>query len=105
MLKHYFPDWSERQNYQMKQLKFYISGRNKILAAKRVKMPSGFKLTPQEQDALDYFRGANFYTYYQNVKTSPNIYDTRQSFLLKMENEEMRNKFLKAYRHRLVINN
>ena len=56
------------------------------------------KLTAQEQDPFDYFNGENFYSYQQNLKTPPNIYDTRWSFLLKMkENPEMREKFLKAY--------
>lgn len=95
MLKQYFPDWNVRVNYQNKQVKFYRSGLRRISEAKRLRIK--LKLTPQEQDAFDYFGGKNFYSYHQNVKTSPNIYDTRQSFLLKMENREMRAKFLKAY--------
>ncbi len=89
-------------NYQNTQVEFYQSGLRRISEAKRVRMPHSFKLTPQEQDAFDYFRGTNFYKYYQNVKTSPNIYDTRRSFLLKMENQEMHDKFLKAYNRKKI---
>jgi hypothetical protein len=33
-------------------------------------------------------------------KTSPNIFDTRQSFLLKMEDPEVRTTFLNSYNNR-----
>ena len=50
-----------------------------------------FKLTKQEQDTFDYFNGQNFYNYYQSLETPSNIYDTRWSFLLKVEkNKTMR---------------
>lgn len=102
MLKQYFPDWDERVNYQNKQVEFYKSGLCRISEAKRVGMPNSLKLTPQEADAFDYFRGTNFYKSHQNVKTPPNIFDTRRSFLLKMENKEMRDKFLKAYNRKKI---
>jgi len=73
MLKKHFPDFNERINYQKKQAKFYRSALNKISEAKRVGMSNSLKLTSQEQDALDYYNGKNFYSSYQNVKTSPLI--------------------------------
>ena len=102
MLKQYFPDWEERINYQNKQVEFYRSGLRRISEAKRVRMSNSYRLTSQEQDAFDYFRGTNFYKDHQNLKTPPNIYDTRRSFLLKMENTEMRAKFLKAYNRKKI---
>ena len=37
----------------------------------------------QEQDALDYFTGENFYSYYQSLETPSNIYDTRSISFVK----------------------
>ena len=58
MLKQYFPDWNARVNYQNKQVKLYRSGLSRISEAKRLRIK--LKLTPQEQDAFDYFGGKNF---------------------------------------------
>lgn len=44
-------------NYQNQQEKFLQSGRKKLKEAKRVGMPNTISLTPQEQDAFDYFHG------------------------------------------------
>ena len=43
-------------------------------------------LKKEELDAIDSFNGTGFYNDYQNSKAYPyaNIFDTRQSFLLKM---------------------
>ena len=99
MLKKHFPDWEERINYQKKQEKNYRSALNRIAEANRLRVK--LKLPAQEQDALDYFNGENFYSYHQSLETPPNIYDTRSSFLLKVEkNREMRENFLKAYNRR-----
>jgi len=38
----------------------------------------------------------------QNPKTPPNRFDSRRNSLLKMENLEMRDKFLKAYNLRKI---
>lgn len=38
-------------------------------------------------------------------KTSPNIFDTRESFLKKMNNPEMRTNFLNSYNNRFKKNN
>jgi hypothetical protein len=96
ILRKHFPDWEERMDYQKKQEKIYQSGLARIAEAKRVGVK--FKLTKQEQDAFDYFNGQNFYNYYQSLETPPNIYDTRWSFLLKVDkNKNMRENFLKSY--------
>ena len=83
-LKKHFSDWQERMDYQNKQEKSYQSGRRRIAEAERVGMSNSLKLTPQEQDTLNYFNGENFYSYEQNLKTPPNIYDTRSSFLFSL---------------------
>ena len=46
---------------------------------------------------MDYFREADFYKKQQDLKRKPNIYDTRQSFLLKMDNPNLRNNFLNSF--------
>ena len=58
-------------------------------------------LTEDEKDALDYFGGTGFYKYYQDLNTPPNRFDTREKFLNKMQDYEMRNNFLKAYNRRI----
>ena len=68
--------------------------------AERLNLSEDFKskiLTHSEKDAFDYFNGTGFYKYHQNLNTPPNIYDTRQTFLKKMQNSETRNNFLKTY--------
>jgi hypothetical protein len=65
--------------------------------AKKIWAERFIKLTPEEKDTFDYFNGVGFYKNYQNPRTSPNRYDTRRSFLVKMENEEMCGKFLESY--------
>ena len=57
--------------------------------------------TKKELDAIRYFNGTGFYSYYQDLRTPPNIYDTRLSFLLKIKkNEKMRENFLRNYNRR-----
>ena len=53
-------------------------------------------LSPQEHDAINYFTGQGFYRSQQDFRTEPNIFDTRESFLIKMHNESNRNRFLKS---------
>ena len=50
--------------------------------------------TKEELDAIDYFQGNGIYVKYQNEKENYNIFDTRQSFLLKMHDDELRNEVL-----------
>jgi hypothetical protein len=99
MLKEHFPDSNERINYQKEQAKFYRSAQSKIFEAKRTGRAYPEKiLSSRERDAIDYFQGTGFYEKYQAPGVKPNIYDTRKSFLLKMENDdEMREEFLKDY--------
>ena len=105
ILRKHFPDWEERMNYQEKQEKIYRSGLARMTEAKRVGMEQTFKLTKKEQDAFDYFNGKNFYEEYQSIETPPNIYDTRWSFLLKIEkNKDMRENFLKSYNRTKIEN-
>ena len=105
ILRKHFPDWEERMNYQKKQEKIYRSGLARMTQAKRVRMEKTFKLTKKEQDAFDYFNGKNFYKEHQSIETPPNIYDTRRSFLLKIEkNKDMRENFLKSYNRRKIEN-
>ena len=103
MLEKYFPDSAERMYYQNKQFEFLQSGRKKIREAHKFTMNESQRLkllTPQEKDAFDYFRGTGFYKSYQDVSRPPNIFDTRDTFLKKMQNFEMRNKFLNTYNNR-----
>ncbi len=53
-------------------------------------------LSPQERDAINYFTGQGFYRSQQDFRTKPNIFDTRESFLIKMHDEANRNRFLKS---------
>ena len=103
LLKNLFPDWPERIVYQKEQEKFYKSARAKLQEARKFRIPNKFVgklLTVPEKDALNYFNGTGFYKEHQNPKTSPNIFDTRRSFLLKMEDREVRENFLKSYNNR-----
>ena len=47
---------------------------------------------------INYFKGKGYYARYQDLSAAPNIFDTRQSFLLKMHDTSAREKFLKKYR-------
>ena len=63
-----------------------------------------FGRTKDEQDAIDYFSGSGFYQTHQDPSVEPNIFDNRQSFLIKIHNKEMRMNFLKSFnrRHTLI---
>jgi hypothetical protein len=50
----------------------------------------------EELDAIDYFQGRGFYIKHQDPKVKPNVFDTRQSFLLKMHDPILRENFLKS---------
>ena len=100
ILEKYFPNSTERMNYQKQQFKFLQSGRKKIRESDKLRMNESQKLkllTPQEKDAFDYFHGTGLYKSYQDVSTIPNTFDTRDTFLKKMQNFEMRTKFLNTY--------
>jgi hypothetical protein len=53
-------------------------------------------LSPEEQDAINYFTSQAFYRSQQYFRTKPNMFDIRESFLLKMHDESNRNRFLKS---------
>ena len=53
--------------------------------------------TKEELDAMDYANGTGFYKQYQNSRVKPTKFDTRQSFLLKMHDEKLRNDFLNSF--------
>lgn len=96
-LEKYFPDWDTRITYQQERQQFYDSAMQKRHEALKLKMKDNWNRTDQEQDAIDYFSGRNFYKKHQSLNQNPNIFDSRQSFLFKMHNKEMRNNFLKSY--------
>lgn len=54
-------------------------------------------LTAEEEFAINYFHGTGFYAKLQDPKTPPNIFDTRKTLKKKMENPDMRTKFLETY--------
>ena len=77
-LEQHFPDWEERMNYQKKkQEELYKSAMQKKREALRLRLKKNFNKTPKEQDAVDYFYGTDIYAKYQNIRTKPNIFDTR----------------------------
>ena len=51
----------------------------------------------EELDAMDYFNGTGFYHEEQDPTRKPNIFDTRQTFLLKMHDDKSRNDFLNSF--------
>lgn len=101
-LKKHFPDWPERVAYEDKMIKIYQSAMKKVQMG-QMNYHLRYKLTKQEQSAINYFTRKGFYEIEQDSRTPPNIFDSRQSFLIKMENDDMRNKFLNTYNKRYPI--
>ena len=94
-LEQYFPDWDERMDYQKKQEKLFKSAMRKKREMKRLRTKENPKsYTKEELDAIDYFQGNGVYAKYQDKRKKQNIFDTRQSFLLKMHDDKLRNDFL-----------
>ena len=99
-LKKYFPDWEERMAYQKKQAEFYKSAMRKKKEIVKLRMADDLNFySEKELDAINYFEGKGFYVRYQTPSVAPNIYDTRQSFLLKMHSTSSREKFLKSFNY------
>ena len=98
ILRKGFPDSKRRIEFEKSQLEFYNSARLKISRAPyTLTMEDKMKLlSPEERDAIDYFRSEGSYRSLHNFKTPPNIFDTRESFLIKMHDESNRNRFLKS---------
>ena len=95
-LEKFFPDWEDRMVYQENREKVYKSAMRKRQEALNLRQKEDFARTKDEQDAIDYFLGRGFYRTYQDSSTKPNIFDNRQSFLIKMHNKEMRIDFLES---------
>ena len=56
--------------------------------------------TKEELNAMDYFQGNGIYAKYQDKRERYTIFDTRQSFLLKMYNDKLKNDFLNSLNRR-----
>ena len=94
-----FPDSERRIEYEKNQRDLYESAQKKLKMSP-IGISSSEKLSepfsPEEKDAIAYFQGTGFYAYCQKLDERPNIFDTRETFLLKMHNPEMRENFLNA---------
>ena len=94
-----FPDWPARMDYQKKQEEFYKSAIKKQIQLKRLRIQDTSSFyTKEEVDAINYFHGKGFYAKTQDSSMKPNIFDTRQSFLMKMHNPVMRKNFIKSFK-------
>ncbi len=98
-LEQHFPDWDDRIAYQQKQEKFYKSAIRKKREIRRLRLQESDDLyTKEELDAINYFQGTgDFYRKRQDPKLKPNIFDTRQSFLVKMHDPILRKNFLNSF--------
>ena len=97
-LEQHFPDLSNRMNYQNKQEKFYKTAIRRKQEIKRPRVLDKKSYYPKEElDAMNYFQGTGFYSKQQDPKVKPNIFDTRQSFLLKMHDDKLKNEFLDSF--------
>ena len=97
-LEQHFPDWKERMDYQKRQEEIYKSAMRKRNEIKRLRLLENSDFyTKEELDAIAYFEGTGKYAEYQDLRTKPNIFDSRQSFLLKMHDESLRNEFLNSF--------
>ena len=94
------PSGPEKVVTLVRQEKFYASAIKKETELKRLRPVNKQSFyTEDELDAIAYFHGTGFYANEQNLlkNPKPNIFDTRQSFLLKMHDLETRNKFLNSF--------
>lgn len=97
ILRKGFTDSKRRIEFEKFQLEFYNSATSKLYRAPTLSMKDKMRLLyPEERDAINYFIGQSFYRSQQYFRTEPNIFDTRESFLIKMHNESNRNRFLKS---------
>ena len=97
ILRKGFPDSKRRVEIEKSKLAFSNSARSKLDRAPTLSMKDKMRLlSPEEHDAINYFTGQGFYRSQQDFRTEPNIFDTRESFLIKMHNESNRNRFLKS---------
>ena len=100
-LKQHFPDWKARIDYQKKQEEFYKLAMKRRKELKRIRMiDKKSYYTKEELNAMDYFQGNGIYAKYQDKRERYTIFDTRQSFLLKMYNDKLKNDFLNSLNRR-----
>ena len=100
MLAKHFPDFESRVSLEKRQAVIYQKAGKKIKEYQRLcPQLNNYQewLTAEEKLSIDYFHGTGIYAKLQDSKTPPNIFDTRKSFLKKMENQDMREKFLETY--------
>lgn len=102
-LEKFFPDWEERIAYQEDREKVYKAAMKRRRDALRLREKENFNRTKDEQDAIDYFLGRGFYQTHQDPYAKPNIFDNRQSFLIKMHDKEMRMNFLNSFNKRYTL--
>jgi sRNA-binding regulator protein Hfq len=98
-VKH-FPDFDSRVSLEKQQGIIYRKAVKKIKEYRRISpLLDNYQkwLTDEEKSAINYFHGIGIYAKFQDPKITPNILDTRKTFLKKMENKDMREKFLEAY--------
>jgi len=100
MLAKHFPDWEARVSIENQEARIYYKATRRLKEYKKfhplLKIPENL-LTDEEKSAINYFHGRGDYKKYQDPKVSPNLFDTRKTFLKKMEDKEMRQKFLENY--------
>ena len=100
MLVKHFPDFESRASLEKRQAIIYQKAVKKIKEYQRISpLLKNYQkwLTAEEKSSIDYFHGTGIYAKFQDPKTPPNILDTRKTFLKKMENQDMREKFLETY--------
>ena len=106
MLVKYFPDSEIRVSMEKRQALNYQNAVKKIKEYQNsYTVSENYEklLTDEEKLSIDYFRGTGIYAKLQDPKVSPNIFDTRETFLNKMEDQEMREKFLESYNRKYPI--
>ena len=104
ILRKGFPDFESRVEYEKKQRELYNSARKKLNMLPPAITMSTIKkeetLSSQERDAIAYIEGTGFYSKQQDLRTKPNIFDTRETFLLKMHDKNNRTNVLNALKRR-----
>lgn len=101
LLKKYFPDSKKRVEYERSQHRLFMKVTNKIYLERMYDPNKSVKevlrsLSRKEYESIKYSRGKGFYAYKRHYRTRPNIYDNRESFLIKMHNKKYRERFLKS---------
>jgi hypothetical protein len=70
-----FPDSKRRVEFEESQRKFYNSARSKLYETPTLTMQDKKKLlSPEEEDAINYFTGQLFYRSQQDFRTKPNMF-------------------------------